>query len=93
MTNSQTVISFSVGRAIPGVFEPSEVFLLGTRINWWLINELKCKTGNGSHSIKKLKLDFLLSLAMLSFVPFLFSGCHRFPSGGIISSDLGIHSR
>lgn len=78
------VTSLSVGRAIPGVFEPSEVFLLGTSINWWLINELKCKTGNGSHSIKKLKLEFLLSLAVLSFVPSLFSGCHRFHQVGLL---------
>lgn len=82
------MISFFVGRAIPGIFEPSEVFLLGTSVN-----ELKCKSGNGCHSIEKLKLEFLLGLAMLSFVPALVSGCHQFPSGGITSSDLGIHSR
>lgn len=87
------MISFFVGRAIPGIFEPSEVFLLGTSVSWWLINELKCKSGNGCHSIEKLKLEFLLGLAMLSFVPALVSGCHQFPSGGITSSDLGIHSR
>lgn len=42
---------------------------------------------------QEAEAEFLLSLAMLSFVPALVSGRHQFPSGGITSSDLGIHSR